>query len=233
MEIDYTPHPSVIGLAGLVDRLARAIGPDCEIVLHDLGHPHNSLVHIAGSLTNRVPGAPITNIVLEALRDWGDQVPDLFNYRSQAPNGHALRSSTLFIRDEDRVVGALCVNLDVTAYEEVARLTDRALSYEERDPEPAERFGNTVADVLDDLLAAVFRETGVRPGRMSSEERLSVVAGLEERGVFLIKGAVELVARRLSVSKFTVYSYLQQIRADRTLQPADQDDDVAAPERAI
>ena len=218
MAISYTPHPALTRYIPLVEGLARAFGPDCEIVLHDLRHPSNSLIHIAGCLTGRTPGAPVTNVVLEALRASGDAAPDLFNYRTTAPNGRPLRSSTLFIRDAGRVVGALCVNVDVSLYEDLQLVAAKALATEEATPAPVERFGNTIGDVLDDILATIVLETGVQPLRMSAEERTRVVADLEERGVFLIKGAIELTAKRLGVSKFTVYGYLQQIRATKALE---------------
>jgi len=62
LDIPYTPHPALMTYVPFVDGLARAMGPDCEIVLHDLGHPSNSLIHIAGSVTGRSRGAPVTNL---------------------------------------------------------------------------------------------------------------------------------------------------------------------------
>ena len=212
----FKPHPALLEPMQYADRLVRAIGPHCEIVVHDLRHPEKSLVHIAGSVTGRSIGAPVTNVVLEALREYGDEAPDLFNYRTTAPNGHVLRSSTLFIRSSGRIVGVFCINLDMTPLEDVRAALDQALHYEIEDA--GERFGSTVEDVLDNLFDAVLRDGGVRPPNMTPDDRLRAVAALEERGVFLIKGGVDRVARELRVSKFTVYNYLQQVRAARTLE---------------
>lgn len=218
MAIGYTPHPALMSYVPLVDGLARTFGPDCEIVLHDLAHPLNSLIHIAGSVTGRALGAPVTNLVLEALRASGDEAPDIVNYRSEAPNGHTLRSSTLFIRSSGQIIGALCINVDVSVYEDLARVAARVLAYEQAALPSIERFGTTVGDVLDDLLATELREIGSQPSHMTAEDRMRVAAGLEERGVFLIKGGVDLTAKRLGVSKFTVYGYLQQLRAMKALE---------------
>ncbi len=229
-EVD--PHPAVAAHFDLADRLVKALGTHCEIVLHDLRWPENSLVHVAGSVTGRSPGAPITNLVLEALHDHGDAVPDLLNYRTQAPNGHPLKSSTLFIRDEGRVVGALCINIDVASLEELAEDVRRLIGYEQPSWISTERFETTVADVLDELIATALKEVNVRPASMTVEDRLSIVARLEEHGAFLIKGAVETVARRLKVSRFTIYAYLQQVRNgnpgaaganDYSIEPGSQD----------
>lgn len=214
--LDYKAHPALLGPIRYADGLARAIGPNCEVVVHDLRHPEKSLIHVAGNVTNRSIGAPVTNIVLQSIRKYGDDAPDLFNYRTQSPNGRVLRSSTLFIRSSGRIVGALCVNLDMTPFEDARAALEETLSYESSDGE--ERFDNSVSEVLDDQLAAVLDRRRVRRHDMTPADRLRVVAALEERGVFLIRGGVEEVASRLHVSKFTVYGYLKQVRALRVLE---------------
>lgn len=211
--LGYRPNPAVTRLRPIADGLARALGDRCEIVLHDLAHPSKSLVHVAGALTGRQPGAPVTNVVLEALHERGDEAPDLFNYRTTAPDGRPLRSSTIFLREEGRIVGALCVNIDLAAFESLRELLDEVLALEQPDPQEPERFENTVGGVLDDLISSVLDGGPGRRQPTTSEERMRVVAALEQRGAFLVRGAVEVVARRLEVSRFTIYGYLKQIRA--------------------
>lgn len=208
----YQPHPAITRLRPIVDGLAHALGNQCEIVLHDLAHPSKSLVHVAGNLTGRRPGAPVTNLVLEALHEHGDDAPDLFNYRTAAPDGRPLRSSTIFLREKDHIVGALCVNIDVGALEDLRDLIDDALAVEDPDPQQPERFGNTVGEVLGDLISSVLDGRGGRRRPMTTEERTRIVAELERRGAFMVRGAVEIVAQRLDVSRFTIYGYLKQIR---------------------
>lgn len=52
---------------------------------------------------------------------------------------------------------------------------------------------------------------------MSTAERLDLLRALEENGVFRIKGSVDQVARRMGVSKYTVYGYLKKIRLEQEL----------------
>ena len=47
------------------------------------------------------------------------------------------------------------------------------------------------------------------PSRLTAREKREVVEELNARGVFLLKGVVTEVARRLSVSEQTVYRYLK------------------------
>ena len=48
---------------------------------------------------------------------------------------------------------------------------------------------------------------------MTKEEKVKVVEMLDDRGIFLVKGAVDVVALALAVSKYTVYNYLEEARA--------------------
>ncbi|MFZ3111301.1 MAG: helix-turn-helix domain-containing protein, partial [Rectinemataceae bacterium] len=63
-----------------------------------------------------------------------------------------------------------------------------------------------VADELD----AISRITGVSP----TEKNRRVVANLEQRSIFGIKGSVELVAGELGVTKHTIYKYLRELRGE-------------------
>ena len=38
---------------------------------------------------------------------------------------------------------------------------------------------------------------------------------MEQKGIFLVKGAIDKVALRMGISKVTVYSYLDEIRNRR------------------
>ena len=55
---------------------------------------------------------------------------------------------------------------------------------------------------------------GFAPGILpTTEEKIACVDQLERKGTFRIKGAVDQVAMKMGVSKYTVYSYLQKVRA--------------------
>ncbi len=41
-----------------------------------------------------------------------------------------------------------------------------------------------------------------------------MVKFLDEKGIFRVKGTIEMVADVLKVSKFTIYSYLDHIKSD-------------------
>jgi predicted transcriptional regulator YheO len=46
---------------------------------------------------------------------------------------------------------------------------------------------------------------------MTPDEKIAIVRTLNDKGVFLLKGAVAVVARHLAASEATVYRYLQRV----------------------
>jgi len=99
----------------LVDFIAECMGENTEVVLHDLTDYHQSVVAIRnGNISGRSVGSPITDLSLKVLKAAiFEQVPYMANYQGVAKNGHMLKSSTYFIKDDsERFVGMLCVNTD-------------------------------------------------------------------------------------------------------------------------
>ena len=86
-------------LSRLALALEKQFGPDCEVVVHDLSRPENSIVCIAGNVTGRRIGGPLTDFVLGLLEN--DEHPDdTIGYSARTGDGRTLKSSTIFINDE-------------------------------------------------------------------------------------------------------------------------------------
>ncbi|MDT9645354.1 helix-turn-helix domain-containing protein, partial [Pseudomonas sp. JV245A] len=67
---------------------------------------------------------------------------------------------------------------------------------------------------MEQLLAQIIQ--GACPGsgaRMSKQHKLDAVRQMQERGVFIVKGGIEKAAAALGVTRYTIYNYLEQIRA--------------------
>jgi HTH domain len=63
---------------------------------------------------------------------------------------------------------------------------------------------------IEHLIKAAERSIGRDVSSMSRTEKQQVVRWLDERGAFLIRKAVEDVADRLGVTRFTIYNYLDR-----------------------
>src|SRR5271155_2536439 len=100
-------------LKQVVAGLGRALGPNCELVLHDFSRTEDSIVAIENnSVTGRQVGDGLDELSFSLLqRD--PNPPDLFNYRGRR-NGKILRSSSILVRDESgKPYGALGINIDI------------------------------------------------------------------------------------------------------------------------
>jgi hypothetical protein len=69
-----------------------------------------------------------------------------------------------------------------------------------------------VESTVAQLIGMAESNIGKPVGAMSRTEKQQVVRLLDERGAFLIRRAVEDVADRLGVTRFTIYNYLDRDR---------------------
>ena len=67
---------------------------------------------------------------------------------------------------------------------------------------------------LEKMASKEISSIGKAIPSMSKEDRVEIVRRLEEQGFFLIKGAIKVLAGKLNMSKFTIYNYLDGIRAE-------------------
>lgn len=192
------------------DMLVKMFGSRCEVAVHDFSDLKKSLIYIAGNVTGRKIGSPITDLVLTELAKQKSEIKDIPNYKTQSSKGIIMKSSTVFIRDsEDNVIGALCMNYDISLLMQFDREIEDFISFEET---KSENFYSTVQDVIQNMVDHVLREFKMAPAGMTLEDKIECVRLLEEKGAFLIKGSTEYLASVLGVSKFTIYNYLQKIR---------------------
>ena len=69
--------------------------------------------HISG----REIGAPLTNVALKILMDKSYETQDYrLHYCGLSAEGKTLRSSTMFIKHNSKLVGMLCINFDDSRY---------------------------------------------------------------------------------------------------------------------
>jgi len=210
----------------LVEPLALTFGGESEALLHDFSRLPNSIVAISGTLSGREVGGPCTDLLLrDVLSD--APVRHRVGYQSTMPNGRICRSTSIYLfGTPERPVGSLCINIDVSSLVSAREVLDSLIGGAAHSPEPDERTGGertggertggesfyqTVEQAADGILEDAIRRTGVSPNMMSRKHKILLVRELEGRGFFTLRGAVGLAASTLSVSKYTIYNYLNEI----------------------
>lgn len=202
-------------LTGIADGLHETLGEICEVVIHDLSNPRSSIVHITnGKITNREIGDGIRDLAM-ILRSEHFRGDKLANYVTRTEDGKIVKSMTVVIRDDqDHIVGAFCLNLDLSRFLQSKSVLEEFTSGFELDEPQHETpiHDRDVQSILHHIITQTILETATPVSTMDRETRIQIVQFLDEREVFSVKGAVDHLAEQLGVSRYTIYNYLDEAR---------------------
>ena len=82
----------------------------------------------------------------------------------------------------------------------------------ENPAEKEEAFTRTLDDLFDRVFTQALRSVAIPIEKMQKKDKLLLVEMLHKRGVFLVNGTIDEVAKRINVSKYTIYNYLAEIK---------------------
>lgn len=210
----------------LVDFLGACLGENTEVLLHDFKDINHSVIAIHnGHISGRTIGAPLTSFALSKLKDKGKEGPPYYlNYLGMSKNGTPLRSNSFFILDKNgNPRGMLCINTDVTKYQQASDLLQKLaflppIKPKEKENNNIEAFHSSPGDMINGIINDVTHSGEISVERLTADEKVEIVRRLDAEKLFLIKGAVGEVASRLGVSVATVYRYLSQINKDKKVE---------------
>lgn len=214
--MDKNLHPILKSMIPLVEGISKTFGKNCEVVLHELKNSKKSIIAIYnGHVTGRTIGSTMLDVGIEAIRK-GNDADNILNYKNKSSDGRILKSSTMFIRDEnDDIIGCICINTDISEMIVAQKALDDFFKTETKEEANMNEFpNNNVNDVLMNIVAETLDSYGKPVSYMNKEEKVSIVKKLDDQGAFLIKGAIDYVAKILCVSRYTIYNYLDEIRVN-------------------
>lgn len=204
----------------LADMLVKTFGPECEVVLHDLTVPEQSVVYVAnGSVTGREVGQSFEQLIKQVILSKNFRDDYAANYFFIAKNGKLIRSSTFLLRDDkQKLIGALCINVDTSPIQQQINYLKGFLPQDDSpENDPIQNFpddnvhiSQMVETLIDNIIGSQDPET------LSRSEKIQKIGFMEEKGIFLMKGSIEMVAQKLKISTVTVYSYLDVVRGKRS-----------------
>ena len=203
----------------IIDFLADFLGPDFEIVLHDVVSVEKSIIYIRNNFSGRKIGGSITDLGLRVLKEHENLKDSYYvNYSSKTAGGRILRSATYFISDsKGKLVAMLCINMDVTKPKYILDYLDSVIRGEIKteaqvEKEPSGTVTEILVDSVEDLAYQMISDViscySVPVARMTLNEKKEIVFELDKKGFFLIKGTVKMVSKRLDLSETTVYRCL-------------------------
>ncbi len=199
-----------------LERLAKGItglfGSNCEVTVHDMSRGYeNTIIAIEnGHVTGRHIGDGSSELVLQAIKEDASRVEDNYSYLARTKEGRIVKSSSIYLRDEEgRVIGLFGINYDITELMMARHTLEAMISVDE--PEDADSISaitTNVTDLLDQLIEEADKFIGKPIAHMTKDDKTRAIQYLNDKGAFLIKKAGDKISRHYDISKYTLYNYM-------------------------
>lgn len=214
----------------IVYGLADYLGPESEVVLHSLENYESSAIIIAGENTKRKVGAPITDLALNMLsRISVSEETNFLTYFTKSKSQIKMKSSTIAIYGENkRIIGLLCINYNLEC-----KLDDfiKNFSYPEKADEDVnlinfnssekssmvENFTNSIDELIEEKVEKIKIKIDNNEEISNNNKNKEIIKILYEEGIFNIKDGVIRVAKKMNISKNTVYLHIRQLEKNKKL----------------
>ncbi|WP_265457212.1 helix-turn-helix transcriptional regulator [Enterococcus sp. HY326] len=200
-------------LTQIAKALAGQFGEDCEVVIHKIQENSidNSIVSIEnGHVSSRQLGDGPSQVVLEAVKKDPRTLKDHINYLTRTHDGRILKSSTVYLKNEDGQLDAIfAINQDITnlivAESAIKSLIATEESEEAKEPD---YIPQNVNELLDDLIEESIKIVGKPVALMTKDEKIKSIQFLNNKGAFLITKSGDKISKFFNISKYTLYSYI-------------------------
>ncbi|CNE29918.1 PAS domain-containing protein [Yersinia nurmii] len=188
----------------IADAIATLFAPYAEVAIHDMAS--QTLVYIANNYSHRQLGED-SNLSELAL----DQSAQLLGpYQKRNWDGRQLRSISSVLRnDEGEIIGLLCINLDITVFENAKIALDMFLNNSGLQPQPAVLFQDDWQERINTFIHQWLQQQQLSLSTLNNHSRRSLVEALYQHGGFKGKNAAGYVAKILGIGRATVYNYLK------------------------
>lgn len=201
-------------------RLAKAValqfGPNCEVVVHDLraNDPEHSIVAIEnGHVSGRRIGDGPFHVVLEALKSDTHVLQDRLAYLAKTEDGKILKSSTIYLRNDDgEVIGIFAINYDITMMVSMENALHAFTAPIETSAPEQTPVARNVTDLLDELIEQSVSLVGKPVALMTKDDKVKAIRFLNDSGVFLITKSGQKACTYFGISKYTLYSYIDEAK---------------------
>ena len=199
-----------------LDRTARGIaemfGSSCETLVQNMSDPSHPILSIYnGQVSGREVGSTADIMGSTRLIDETAMTTDFVNLYATTPSGAQIKSSTFHMIGEDYNL-ALGIDFDYSSLA-YANRTLMALMSADADLQSALWRGgdNGLTQIFDECLTAIGKPVNA----LTKADRVKIVALLDQKNAFSFRKSVPYVAKRLQVSRYTVYKYLDQLGAQQ------------------
>ncbi len=197
----------------IVSFIASICGPSCEVVLHDIRNPEHSVIAIEnGYQTKRKIGSPLTDFAKASIESKAYLDQDYISNYSGTTKGKQFLSSTLYIKNNGKLIGMLCCNRDTSVVIDLENALKRVAHQYNlvvRSHDLHENLDEQHDSIVADAIAEIIENYG-GIAMLKTADKVQIVRELSKKGILAMKGAVSEAARQLNVSVPTVYRYMHK-----------------------
>ncbi|WP_300752974.1 PAS domain-containing protein [uncultured Brachyspira sp.] len=209
--LDDTDRAIIQSYENAVKGIANIFGTYCEVLVHSLDNYEHAVLFIEnGHNSSRDVGAPITDLALELINSVHKDKKFLESYESKFPNGDRCKSVTIPIKNKDKLIGLLCININM----EVSLIDFmREFSINKNDSEEhthSENYSSNIDDMIKSILNKNINDIILDMSIPNQEKNKQIILKLHKIGFFQLKGSVEALAEKLHISVHTVYSNIRK-----------------------
>ncbi|MCG8634532.1 MAG: PAS domain-containing protein [Desulfobacterales bacterium] len=203
-----TKHP-LSRFTPIADAVARLFHPSAEVVIHELSS--DKVYYIANPFSGRRPGdISLLKLKAEELENEGDIIGP---YEKAGEKGQLIRAVTSVLRDDNgKALGLMCINLDYSGFEPALDLLESLIRPRQTRSHPEILFRNDWRDQIKLEIRTFLEAQSLSLDNLNAGNRRSLMACLDEKGLFYAKKSIEQVAAILNVSRATAYNDLQTVR---------------------
>ncbi|AGB41026.1 hypothetical protein Halha_1066 [Halobacteroides halobius DSM 5150] len=202
----------------MVHFLANTLGEHFELIVYEIDQEEAeaSIIAIENShISNRKVGDKAPKLLKDISNSIKKDEDMVLNYITKTNEGRPLKSSTYFIRNnEGEIIGAFCINLDLTNIKIAQNFLGEISSIEEEDS-LRDKFPENVDRFLEIIIRNSLEEVDKPVPLLTKDDKLKIVEYLDDNNAFNIKDTINTLADELNVSRYTIYNYLDEVRTNK------------------
>ena len=201
--------PALDNFRAIADAIATLFFPHAEVVLHDLRT--QKVDYIANNLSKREIGddSSLEDMLSEEVSERNIGPYEKLNW-----DGQKIRSLSTVLRDsKERPLAVLCINLNISLFENAKAALDLFLSPSKLIPQPDSLFRDDWQERINTFLHAWLRERQLSLNLLTRDHKRELVLALHAEGAFKGKSASNYVANVLGMGRATVYKHLKELKA--------------------
>ena len=206
-------------LLPLMRFFAEMLGPSAEVILYDVDD--RVVYQVLNPMDEEmVPGSEMRSLERSFLDSRIYEKEEfIVNYRALSRSKHKLKSATFFLKNnpEQKLQGMITVNVNVERLVELRNILNEMISgTHSYEAATKSSFYNSFEVSVEGMVSNAIREEldrfGVEPTRLSYQEKMEMVHSLDEKGIFLVKGAIAELAAALKTTETSIYRYLNKLQ---------------------